>query len=153
MRMYVDCDSCPVQIREIIAKAAQRTESICFFVSNRKIPHSTNAFTYDIIVEEGKDKADNYIVEHAGCNDLVITRDILMAERLVNKKIDVVNDRGNRYTAENIRERVSLRNFMQGLSEAGLRPESTSRFTKKEIFEFANSFDRLLCAKLKGAVK
>ncbi len=150
MRLFVDCDSCPVQIREIIARAALRTESLCFFVSNRKIPHGTNAFTHDIIVSEGKDKADDYIAEHARQSDIVITRDILMAQRLVERNIDVVNDRGTRYTYENIRERVSLRNYMQGLFENGLKPESTSRFSKKEIFEFANAFDRLLCLKLKG---
>ncbi len=150
MRIFVDCDSCPSQVREIIARASQRTESLSFFVANHKIPHSTNAFTHDIIVEEGKDKADDYIVDHATEHDIAVTRDILLAERLVRNKVSVVNDRGNLYTAENIRERVSLRNYMLELAQNGLKTEEAGSFGKKELYLFANAFDAVLTKKLKG---
>ena len=150
MRIYVDCDSCPLQVREIIVKAAGRTHSVAFFVANHKIPHGTNAYTYDILVEEGKDKADDYIVKHATRRDIAVTRDILLAERLIAKGVDVINDRGNRYTQENIRERVSLRNYMLELAQNGLKTEEASIFGKKELFQFANAFDTLLTQKLKG---
>ena len=150
MRLFVDCDSCPSQVREIIVKAAERTKCQSFFVANHKIPHGTNAFTHDIIVEEGKDKADDYIVEHATERDIAVTRDILLAERLVNNKVAVVNDRGNLYTAENIRERVSLRNYMLELAQNGLKTEESGTFGKKELYLFANAFDALITKKLKG---
>ena len=150
MRIFVDCDSCPSPVREIIVKASARTGCISFFVANHKIPHSTNAFTHDIIVEEGKDKADDYIVRHATEHDIAVTRDILLAERLVDKKVSVVNDRGNLYTSENIRERVSLRNYMLELAQNGLKTEEAGSFGKKELYLFANAFDSIVTRKLKG---
>ena len=150
MRIFVDCDSCPSQVREIIVKAAERTKSLSFFVANHKIPHGTNAFTHDIIVEEGKDKADDYIVSHAEEHDIAVTRDILLAERLVDRNVAVVNDRGNLYTSENIRERVSLRNYMLELARSGLKTEEAASFGKKELYLFANAFDALITKKLKG---
>ena len=150
MRIFVDCDSCPSPVREIIVKAALRTECLSFFVANHKIPHGTNAFTHDIIVEEGKDKADDYIVGHANECDIAVTRDILLAERLVQKKVAVVNDRGNLYTTDNIRERVSLRNYMLELAQNGLKTEESGTFGKKELYLFANAFDALITKKLKG---
>ena len=149
MKFFVDSDSCPSQVREIIVKASERTKSTTFFVANHKIPHGTNAYTHDIIVEEGKDKADDYIVEHATGRDIAITRDILLAERLVEKKVAVVNDRGTQYTAENIRERVSIRNYMLELAQSGLKTEEASTFGKKELYQFANAFDALVTKKLK----
>ncbi len=150
MKIFVDCDSCPSQVREIIVKASGRTQCLSFFVANHRIPHSTNAFTHDIIVEEGKDKADDYIVQHASDRDIAVTRDILLAERLVQKNVAVVNDRGSLYTAENIRERVSLRNYMLELAQNGLKTEETDSFGKKELYLFANAFDALLTRKLRG---
>ena len=150
MKIFVDCDSCPSPVREIIVKAAERTKSLSFFVANHKIPHGTNAYTHDIIVEEGKDKADDYIVQHATERDIAVTRDILLAERLVAGNVAVVNDRGNLYTAENIRERVSLRNYMLELAQNGLKTEEAGTFGKKELYLFANAFDALITRKLKG---
>ena len=149
MKFFVDSDSCPSQVREIIVKAAERTKSASFFVANHKIPHGINAYTHDIIVEEGKDKADDYIVEHATVRDFAVTRDILLAERLVEKKVAVVNDRGTQYTAENIRERVSIRNYMLELAQNGLKTEEVSTFGKKELYQFANAFDALVTRKLR----
>ncbi|MBQ3319106.1 MAG: DUF188 domain-containing protein, partial [Spirochaetia bacterium] len=104
----------------------------------------------DIIVEEGKDKADDYIAEHATEHDIAVTRDILLAERLVQKNVAVVNDRGNLYTAENIRERVSIRNYMLELAQNGLKTEESGTFGKKELYLFANAFDSLITRTLKG---
>ena len=150
MRIFVDSDSCPSPVREVIARAAERTESQCFFVANHKIPHGTNAYTHDIIVDTGKDKADDYIADHASSRDIAVTRDILLAERLVGMNVAVVNDRGTEYTAENIRQRVSLRNYMLELAYSGLKTEETSTFGKKELYLFSNAFDALITKKLKG---
>lgn len=95
------------------------------------------------------DAADNQIVAQCGNNDIVITRDIPLAQRLVDMGITVLNDRGILYTAENIRERLSLRNFNLELYERGIAAEKTDRFGKKELNLFANSFDREIQKKLK----
>ena len=79
-----------------------------------------------------------------------MTRDILLAERLVERNVAVVNDRGTRYTAENIRERVSIRNYMLELAQNGLKTEESGSFGKKELYQFANAFDALITKKLKG---
>ena len=83
-----------------------------------------------------------YIITYAAQGDMVITRDIPLAKQLVEAHIKVINDRGVVYTAENIDERLSIRNFMYELSVNGLAPERTKAFGKKEVMEFARALDR-----------
>ena len=151
MQFWIDADSCPVPIRELIQRAAVRNGLKVLFVANRKIPFPDNPLFQMIVTSAAENSADDYIVENAGRNDLVITRDIPLASRLVDKKIDVINDRGVLYTESNIRERLSVRDFMLSLAMNGLKPESTSRLGKKEIHEFANCFDKILQKKLKNS--
>lgn len=149
MQFWIDADSCPVPIRELIQRAAVRNGIKVFFVANREIPFPKNPLFKMIVTSSGENSADNYIVENAGKEDLVITRDIPLAARLVEKKIEVINDRGTLYTESNIRERLSVRDFMLSLAMNGLKPESTSKLGKKEIHEFANCFDRVVQRKLR----
>jgi uncharacterized protein YaiI (UPF0178 family) len=93
-------------------------------------------------LEEGA--ADNRIVALARSGDLVITRDIPLASRLVEAAIMVMDDRGRVYTRENIRERLSLRDFMVGLAENGLGKDRIASYGKRELKAFADSFDRVL---------
>jgi uncharacterized protein YaiI (UPF0178 family) len=93
-------------------------------------------------LEEGA--ADNRIVALASSGDLVITRDIPLASRLVEAAIMVMDDRGRVYTRENIRERLSLRDFMVGLAENGLGKDRIASYGKRELKAFADSFDRVL---------
>ena len=83
-----------------------------------------------------------YIITYAAQGDMVITRDIPLAKQLVEAHIKVINDRGVVYTAENIDERLSIRNFMYELSINGLAPERTKAFGKREVMEFAQALDR-----------
>ena len=96
------------------------------------------------ICPPGEGSADARILELARPGDLVITRDIPLAQRLVAASVLVLDDRGQVYTAENIRERLSIRDFMVGLSEHGLRPERTANYGRREIKAMADSLDRLL---------
>lgn len=98
----------------------------------------------------GEGAADDRIVALALPGDLAVTRDIALAERLVEKGIRVLDDRGRVYTGENIRERLSLRNFTVNLAEAGLGPERIPGYGRKELKSMADSLDRLL-AKLSPA--
>ena len=103
-----------------------------------------------IVCDATPDAADNYIVENASQNDIVITRDIPMASRLIEKNITTINDRGLLFTTENIREKLSLRNFNKELYDNGILSEKTSTFSKKDVNNFANCFDREIQKKLKA---
>ena len=142
MTLFVDADSCPVRIREIICRTAQRLQVQAIFVANRLIPIPKNSYCTTIVTEAEEQAADIYILDHATQGDMVITRDIPLAKQLVDAHIKVINDRGVVYTANNIGERLSIRNFMYELSVNGLAPERTKAFGKKEVMEFAQALDR-----------
>ena len=136
MTLFIDADSCPVRIREIICKTAQRLQVQAIFVANRLIPIPKNSYCTTIVTEAEEQAADIYILDHATQGDMVITRDIPLAKQLVDAHIKVM------YTANNIGERLSIRNFMYELSVNGLAPERTKAFGKKEVMEFAQALDR-----------
>ena len=107
------------------------------------------AITRDIplasrLVEAQVSVIDDRIVELAEPGDLAITRDIPLASRLVEAQVSVIDDRGRLYSKENIRERLSLRDFMVGLAEHGLGPERIASYGKRELKAFADGFDREL---------
>ena len=142
MRLFVDADSCPARVREIICKTALRLCVPVVFVANRTIPIPHNTCTTLVITESADQAADAYIVAHAQRGDIAITRDIPLAKSLVSAGVIVINDRGIVYTADNINERLSVRNFMYELQLNGLAPEKTKTFGKKDIMLFAQTLDR-----------
>ena len=147
--IWIDADSCPSPVKDLVIRFCKRLNLNCFFVANRalSIPKASNFKM--IVTEATKDAADNYIVENCSNDDIVITRDILLAERLLNKNITTINDRGLTFSQENIKEKLSMRNFNLELFECGLVGDKTSSFGKKEINDFANCFDREIQKKLK----
>lgn len=151
--LWVDADSCPVQVRELVLRFVERLKIPCFFVANRQIPLPpavTKKNIVEMIVTENTEgAADEYIVEKAQVPDLVITRDIPLAQRLVEKNITVINDRGKLFTAESIREDVSIRNFNYELAQMGIQPDRTGSYNKKNLNDFANCLDRELQKKLR----
>jgi len=142
VRVLIDADSMPVRIREIIIKRASRCGFQAVFYANSVIPLPDSPEVEQYTVED----ADDAIVENALSDDLVVTHDIPLAARLVAKGTTVLNDRGGRFTEENVRERLSQRDFAQGLRDAGLIPERSRPFGHKEVQKFANAFDRELTA-------
>lgn len=151
MTIYVDADSCPLRVREIICKTAQRLAVSAVFVANRTIPIPKNFYCTIIVTAACDQAADSYIIAHAVRGDIVITRDIPLAKQLVDAHVMVINDRGVVYTDENIGERLSIRNFMYGLAMNGLSPERTKSFGKKEIMAFARTLDQQMQRILKTA--
>lgn len=149
MKIWIDADSCPKQVRDLVYKRTQKLVIPLIFVANRQIPFDASPHCTMIVKSTDPDAADDHIVEHAKNCDLVITRDIPLAKRLVNNGIRVLNDRGIVYTDININERLSMRNLMYDLYSAGIFPEKTNSFGKKEIQEFANAFDRELTRLIK----
>ena len=140
MKIFVDADSCPKQARELILRRAATLKII--FVANRPIPVIPGAVME--ICPAGDNSADDRIVELAETGDLVITRDVPLAKRLVEKGITAMDDRGRLFTKDNINEFLSLRNFMVGLADNGLGIERISNYGRKELKAFADSLDRFL---------
>ena len=149
MTIWVDADSCPVRIREIVARAAFKRKLRACFVANRTIPLPRLSCVSLEIVPPGDDGADERIVEAVEPGDFIITRDIPLAARLVEAGYNVLNDRGELYTKENIRERLSIRNFMKDLRASGLYESPAGGFGDREVKAFSAAFDRELTRLLK----
>ena len=152
MTLWVDADSCPRPIRDIICRAGKRLDAEVVFAANRAVVCPKEFDVKMVVLPQEKDAADNYIAENVVAGDLVVTRDIPLAKRLVDLNLAVINDRGMLYTRENVAERLSVRNFMLELYKSGLKPESTQRFSAKDIKAFADTFDRTL-SRLNAAKK
>lgn len=143
VQIWVDADSCPTLVRNHIIKYSKKLSLPVFFVANKQIPAESDDFTM-IICPEEKDSADNYIFEHIQANDLVITRDIVFADRLVSKNIAVINDRGTTFTRDNIKDKLADRDFDLQLAEMGLGGSKKSNYGPKQFSKFANCFDRIV---------
>ncbi|MDR2021081.1 MAG: DUF188 domain-containing protein [Treponema sp.] len=144
MKILVDADSCPRPARELILRSSARTGVQAIFAANRPIPDIGGKTAVMELCPSGEGAADNRITELAERGDLVITRDIPLAARLVEASIMVLDDRGRSYTGENIRERLSLRDFTVGLAESGQGIERTGSYGKRELKHFADGLDRSL---------
>jgi uncharacterized protein YaiI (UPF0178 family) len=144
MKILVDADSCPAPARELILRAAERTETYALFAANHSIPGITGSYAQMLVCPAGEGAADNRLAELAQNGDLAVTRDIPLAERLLKAGASVLDDRGRIFTPENIREKLSLRNFTVGLAENGYEFERSTAYGKKELKAFAGSFDKLL---------
>jgi uncharacterized protein len=141
LTIWVDADSCPKPVRAIIQKAARRIRRRAVFVADRPLADCTGAFIEMVIVPTGDDQADDEIVREVREGDLVITRDVILASRVVESGCIVIDDRGGVYTEENMRERLSLRNAMTEFREAGWFYERSRPVGPREIQAFANALD------------
>ncbi len=151
--IWVDADSCPTPVRDIIIRFCKRLNLELIYVANHTIPMPKFENFKMIVCDASPDAADNYIVENAKKDDIVVTRDIPMASRLIEKEIITINDRGLLFTTENIKEKLSLRNFNKELYENGIISEKTSTFSKKDVNNFANCFDKEIQKKLRLFVR
>ena len=113
-------------------------------VANQPIPVPKSNFIQSVRVSAGFDVADNYIVEHTKRGDLIITADIPLAAQLVEKGGIVVSPRGELFDAENIRERLNMRDFMESLRGSGIDTGGPHAFSQSDRQNFANQLDRLL---------
>lgn len=144
MTIYIDADSCPRRIREIIIKASNKRAIPAIFVANRKIPDVISENTELIVIPGVEEAVDNYIIDHCRNGDIIVTRDIPLAARLLEQDVFVLNDRGTVFLRENIKERLSIRNFSKEVREAGLEFEAESSFGKKQVKAFSDTFSNIL---------
>jgi len=148
MKILVDADSCPRDARRLVAGAARRLGIRAVFAANRPIPGLDGENVAMEICAPRESSADDRLVELAEPGDLAICRDLPLAKRLLEKGAAVIDDRGRVFSAENINELLSIRNFVVGLAENGLGAERAAGYGRKDSKAFADSLDRQL-AKLR----
>ena len=144
MKIWVDADACPVGIKEILYKAAERTKLKLILVANKNMRIPRSKYIEFQLVSHGLDIADNEISTKVEPGDIVITGDIPLAARIVEKNAIGINPRGEIYTADNIGERLSTRDFMDSLRSSGVETGGPSALTNKEKQLFANSLDQII---------
>ena len=140
----MDADACPVVIKEILFKAAERTGVETILVANQPVRVPPSRFIRAIKVSPGFDVADNEIVERLEAGDLVITGDIPLAADVIEKGGDALSPRGERYTADNIRARLNIRDFMDTLRGSGIDTGGPPALSQGDRKLFADHLDRLL---------
>ena len=144
MKIWVDADACPNAIKDILFRAAKRTEISLILVANANLVIPGSRFISTVRVESGFDRADDYIVQHMAANDLVITADIPLAAQVVEKKGLAINPRGELYTENNIKQRLGLRDRREQLRGSGVNIGGPPSLSIKEKTAFANALDKLL---------
>jgi uncharacterized protein YaiI (UPF0178 family) len=143
-QIWVDGDACPAAIKEILFRAAERAQVHVTLVANQWLRTPPSRFIRAVQVQGGYDVADSAIVERLHPGDLVVTQDIPLAARVIETGGIAVNPRGERYTPDNIAERLSMRNFMEELRGAGVQTGGPATFHARDRQAFANQLDRWL---------
>lgn len=144
MRLFIDADAFPNLLKPIVIKAIEKRKIKTYVISNKKITIAKSDFIEYLIVDLGIDGADNKIVELVNKDDLVITADIPLAARILDKNAHALDHRGELYTQDNIKEYLAFRNLMQELRDAGEITKGPSAFTQKDSQKFANQFNAFL---------
>jgi uncharacterized protein YaiI (UPF0178 family) len=144
MNIWVDADACPKAIKDILFRAAKRTATRLILVANAHLTTPGSPCITTVRVEQGFDRADDYIVQHMETGDLIITADIPLAANVVAKKGFAMNPRGELYTENNIKQRLGLRDMREALRGSGVNIGGPSMFSEKEKRSFANALDRIL---------
>ncbi len=150
MKIWVDADACPVVIKEILFRAAERAEIEVTLVANQSVTIPRSRFINFIQVSQGFDVADNEIVKRLDAGDLVITSDIPLAADAIEKGGLALSPRGEMYTANNIRSRLNMRDFMESLRSSGVDTGGPPAMNQSDRKAFANHLDRLLTSRLKS---
>lgn len=145
MKIWVDADAAPQAVKEIVYRAAQRLGIPAALVANRRLSTPAgNPYVSAVWVQGGPDVADRHIAEHARAGDIAITADIPLAADLVDKDVVVLDHRGELLTAENVRERLSIRDFMESLRGSGVETGGAAPYSARDKQAFAGALDRVL---------
>jgi uncharacterized protein YaiI (UPF0178 family) len=144
MKLYIDGDAFPNLLKPIVTKQINRLKLETIVISNKPISIASSPYiTYDI-VKEGADEADHKIVEMVEANDLVITADIPLADRVITKHAYAIDHRGALYEKENIKQYLAMRNLMAELRDSGEILGGPKPFSKKDAQSFANQLNAFL---------
>ena len=149
MTIWVDADAVPNEIRDVIVRAARRLGVPAVFVANKQLRLAPGPLVSSVRVSQGADVADAHIARASAPDDLCVTADIPLASLLVEKGLIVIDPRGDRYSESTIGERLSVRDFMAGLREAGVQTAGPPPFSPKAKQHFAAALDTLLTRALR----
>ena len=151
MKLWIDADAAPRDVKEIVYRTARRLKIETILVANQ--PLSTpldHPFVTAVRVQGGPDVADIYIADKAEPGDVAVTADIPLAARLVEKGVAVLDPRGHEQTEENVGERLAVRDFMDDLRGAGVQTFGPRPYGPKDRQAFAAALDRVLTRRLRG---
>lgn len=143
-QIWIDGDACPVVVREILCRAAEKNQIQLTLVANQPVQLPRSPFIKQIQVSAGFDEADHLIAERVGAGDLVITSDIPLAADVIEREGLVLNPRGEQYDANNIRQRLQMRDFMESMRSSGVQTGGPPPYSQTDKQQFANALDRIL---------
>jgi len=149
MQIWVDADACPKAIKDILFRVAERTAITTTLVANQYLQTPPSRYIKLLQVKSGFDVADNEIVKKLNAGDLVITGDIPLAYEVIGKGGHAINPRGERYSQDNIKERLNMRDFMDTLRGSGIDTGGPSALNSRDIQAFANQLDKFLAQQSK----
>jgi uncharacterized protein YaiI (UPF0178 family) len=149
VRIWIDGDAMPGEVKEIILRAAQRLRVPTVLVANKNVQVGNSSFVTFVRVTQGPDVADAYIVDGSAAGDFCITADIPLAAALVAKGLTVIDPRGDLYSPDTVGERLAMRDLMAGLREAGVQTSGPPPFDARAKQKFAARFDQLLTKALR----
>lgn len=144
MKIWVDADACPAVVKEILYRAARRTETPLTLVANQMLRVPPSPWIRVVQVPGGFDVADQRIASEVEAGDIVVTADIPLAAQVIAKGATVIDPRGERLTAANIQERLSMRDFMESLRSSGVETGGPRAFSNADRQAFGNQLDSLL---------
>ncbi len=145
MTLWIDADAAPREVKEVCYGASERLALETILVANMRLQLPVGYLHLSSVrVDGGPDVADRYIAAHAVAGDVAVTADIPLAAILVPKGVVVIDPRGEEYTAETIGERLSVRNFMEGLRSSGVETGGHAGYSAKDKQVFSNALDRAL---------
>lgn len=147
MQIWVDADACPVVIKDILFKAAKRTQTMVTLVANQPLRTPKSPYIKTLQVKAGFDIADNEIVQRTKPGDLVITADIPLAAEVIEKGAEALSPRGEPFVAETIKSRLNMRDFMDTMRASGVQTGGPPPLSQSHKMVFANALDRFLTAK------
>jgi uncharacterized protein YaiI (UPF0178 family) len=146
MKIWIDADAAPKEIKEIVFRTSRRLHIPVTLVANSYHQTPRLKIITSVQVSAGADVADDYIVEHCSAGDIVVTADIPLAARIIEKDGLVLKPRGGILDKSNIEQRLSVRNFMDDLRGAGVQTGGPPPFSPRDKQQFANSLDRMITA-------
>ncbi|AWY21126.1 YaiI/YqxD family protein [Moraxella bovis] len=148
MIIYIDADAIPAIAKELIIKTAGRTQAQAIFVANACVKLPLSPYLKSVVVSQGFDMADNFIVDNVGVGDLVITSDIPLADKVLTKGAKVLTSQGEELTSNNIKPKLNVRDFMESLRGTGVLDPTDMGGQKpygdKDKQAFANGLNRLV---------
>ena len=153
IKIWVDADACPLAVKEILFRTAKRLEIETILVANQSIQIPSSDLIRRITVRDGADVADDRIVELMQPCDVVITGDIPLASRVVEKGGVAIGTRGELYDDASIHGRLASRNLMEQFRAAGMETSGPKPLSNKDVQSFANQLDRMLTRMIKKSAK